>query len=68
MPKQVFEYRGHRIAIGTRPGESRMSWEFQIDGEKPVVLRTSSATDETSAVAEARSAAISIIDLRDGGT
>ena len=68
MPKQVLEYRGHRIAVSTRPGESKMSWEFQIDGEKPVVLRTSSATDEMSAVAEARSAAKSIIDLRDGDT
>lgn len=66
MAKHIFAYAGHQIGIETHPGDVRMAWEIQIDGEKPVVLRTSSACDEVDAQAEARSTAINIIELRKG--
>ena len=67
MAREEFEYRGRRISVVVFREDHRLGWEFRIDDEKPVGLKRSPTMDARLALAEAKSAARSVIDLRDGG-
>ena len=67
MAQEEFEYRGRRIAVKTFSEGDRFGWQFRIGDEQPVGLKQSPAPDRDQALAEAKSAARSVIDLRDGG-
>lgn len=66
MAQEEFEYRGRRVSIEAFGEGNRFGWQFRIGDEQPVGLKQSAAADERQALAEARSAARSVLDLRDG--
>ena len=64
MAQEVFEYRGRQVVIETLNEGGRLGWRFRVGEDRPVWLRQSPASTESEALAEARSAARSVLDLR----
>ena len=67
MAQDEFEYRGRRVSVSVFVDGENFGWRFKISDEKPVMFKRSPAPDPYHALAEARSAARSVLDLREGG-
>lgn len=63
---EEFEYQGQKVVIHTFPEGKKWGWWFRIGEEPSVELKKSPSADESEALAEARSAACSVLDLRTG--
>lgn len=64
VAQEEFEYRGQRVAIEAFGETGWWGWRFRIGDEPLVGLERSPAKDQAEALAEAASAARSVLDLR----